>query len=190
MRLAFLGDSVLGLAISAHTYPRLEADRFGAGRLTVIRAQTVSGSACRQVGERLGIPDRLRRAAPDGSVLPDTVMTQRVLSSIVEAVIGACFLHAGYERTAAAVVEAFQTELAEALEHPIDFKSALQELLARRAAVVTYEVTAEIGPPHDCTFEVQALVDGEQVGSGSGRSKKAAEQIAAQRALEALEKES
>ena len=57
-RLAFLGDSVLGLAITAHLYPRLEAERFGAGRLTKIRAQAVSGPACRAVAERLGLPER------------------------------------------------------------------------------------------------------------------------------------
>src|SRR3982074_172255 len=65
-RLAFLGDSVLGLAVTTHLYPRLEAERFGAGRLTKIRAQTVSGVSCRAVAERLGVPDRLRAAAPDG----------------------------------------------------------------------------------------------------------------------------
>ena len=54
-RLAFLGDSVLGLAITAHLYPRLEAERYGAGRLTKIRAQTVSGPSCRAVAERLGV---------------------------------------------------------------------------------------------------------------------------------------
>src|SRR5437660_7512741 len=65
-RLAFLGDSVLGLAVTAHLYPRLEAERYGAGRLTKIRAQTVSGPSCRAVAERLGVPDLLARAAPEG----------------------------------------------------------------------------------------------------------------------------
>ena len=64
-RLAFLGDSVLALAVTAHLYPRLEADRFGAGRLTKIRAQAVSGRSCRAVAERLGIPERLKTAGPD-----------------------------------------------------------------------------------------------------------------------------
>src|SRR6476659_9417862 len=65
-RLAFLGDSVLALAVTAHLYPRLEAERFGAGRLTKIRAQAVSGVACRRVAERLALPERLRAAAPPG----------------------------------------------------------------------------------------------------------------------------
>ncbi|HEX3452147.1 MAG TPA: ribonuclease III domain-containing protein, partial [Solirubrobacteraceae bacterium] len=63
-RLAFLGDSVLALAVTAYLYPLLEADRFGAGRLTKIRAQAVSGVSCRAVAERLGLPRRLRAAAP------------------------------------------------------------------------------------------------------------------------------
>ena len=51
-RLAFLGDSVLGLAVTTHLFPRLDADRFGPGRLTKIRAQAVSGRSCRAVAER------------------------------------------------------------------------------------------------------------------------------------------
>ena len=77
------------------------------------------------------------------------------------------------------MVEAFQPEIEQALEHPADFKSALQERLARRGAVVAYEVVAEEGPPHERTFEVAAVVDGEELARGSGRSKKDAEQAAA-----------
>jgi len=105
---------------------------------------------------------------------------------VTEAVIGACYLHNGYETTAAAVVEAFQPEIEEALMHPVDFKSTLQERLAQRGEVVAYDVTAEHGPPHDRTFEVLASVEEREVGRGSGRSKKAAEQEAARGALENL----
>jgi len=188
-RLAFLGDSVLGLAITTHLYPRLEAERFGAGRLTKIRAQAVSGRSCRAVADRLGVPERLLAAAPAGasSSVPSLVGTERVLASVIEAVIGACFLAYGYERTAAAVVEAFAPEIEEALEHPVDYKSALQERLARRGALVTYDVVEEQGPPHDRTFQISASVEGVEVARGTGRSKKDAEQEAAQAALENLE---
>jgi ribonuclease III len=187
-RLAFLGDSVLGLAITTHLYPRLEAERFGAGRLTKIRAQAVSGRACEAVAERLGVPERLLAAAPDTSAgaAESLTRTQRVLASVVEAVIGACYLAFGFERTAEAVVEAFQPEIAAALEHPEDFKSTLQELLARRGELVRYQVSAESGPPHDRTFEITATISGEEAGRGSGRSKKDAEQAAARAALDAL----
>ncbi len=187
-RLAFLGDSVLGLAVSTHLFPRLE--QHGAGRLTKVRAQAVSGRSCRAVAERLGIPERLRAAAPAEMAGPATdalTHTERVLASVIEAVIGACYLAYGYEETADAVVEAFAPEIERALEHPADFKSALQERLARRGAVVGYEVTAEEGPPHERRFEVAAVVAGEELARGTGRSKKDAEQAAAEAALEAME---
>ena len=191
-RLAFLGDSVLGLAVTAYLYPRLEAERFGAGRLTKIRAQAVSGVSCRAVAERLDIPARLRAAAPEGirENAAALVGTERVLASVIEAVIGACYLQSGYERTARAVVEAFAPEIEGALEHPADFKSALQELLARRGAEVSYEIAAEEGPPHERTFAVIARVEGRELGKGSGRSKKHAEQEAARVAVDKLAGES
>ncbi len=186
-RLAFLGDSVLALAVTTHLYPRLEADRFGAGRLTKIRAQAVSGRSCMAVAERLGVPERLLAAAPEGAGQADAlVRTERVLASVIESVIGGCYLAFGYEETAAAVVEAFTPEITEALEHPVDFKSALQERLARRGEVVVYTVSAQEGPPHDRLFTVSATVVGVEVGVGGGRSKKDAEQEAARAALEAV----
>ncbi len=187
-RLAFLGDSVLSLAVTTHLYPRLEAERFGAGRLTKIRAQAVSGRSCMAVAERIGMPERLRAAAPEatGQNADALVRTERVLASVIEAVIGACYLAFGYEETAAAVVEAFTPEIEEALEHPVDFKSALQERLARRGELVAYAVAAEEGPPHDRVFTVEATVAGVEVGQGQGRSKKDAEQEAARVALEAM----
>jgi ribonuclease-3 len=188
-RLAFLGDSVLGLAVTDYLYPRFEAERFGAGRLTKLRAQTVSGRSCKAVAERLGLPERLLAAAPQRTspTARALVSTERVLASVMEAVIGACYLAYGFERTAAAVVAAFEPQVQEAVEHPGDSKSALQELLARRGALVDYAVVSEVGPPHDRTFEVVAMVDGDEIGRGSGRSKKDAEQAAATLALEALE---
>jgi ribonuclease-3 len=188
-RLAFLGDSVLSLAVTTHLFPRLDAERYGAGRLTKVRAQAVSGRSCRAVAERLGLPQALRNAAPPDALAPITeqlVATERVLASVIEAVIGACYLSFGYEAVAPAVVEAFTPEIQQALERPADFKSALQERLARRGAVVVYDVTAEDGPPHERTFEVAAVVEGEELARGSGRSKKDAEQAAAEAALEGL----
>jgi ribonuclease-3 len=187
-RLAFLGDSVLALAVTAYLYPRLEAERFGAGRLTKIRAQAVSGVSCRAVAVRLALPERLRAAAPEGVRENATALleTERVLASVIEAVIGACYLNWDYETVAPAVVEAFQPEIQQSLERPADFKSALQERLARRGAVVVYAVVAEEGPPHQRWFEVAATVAGEELARGAGRSKKDAEQVAAEAALDAL----
>ena len=143
-RLAFLGDSVLGLAVTTHLYPRLEADAYGAGRLTKIRAQAVSGRSCRRGGGaaracRSGC-GRRRRRSRGRAATNALARTERVLASVIEAVIGACYLEFGYEKTAEAVVEAFTPEIEHALVAPADFKSALQERLARRGAVVRYEI--------------------------------------------------
>jgi ribonuclease-3 len=180
---------VLSLAVTTHLYPRLQPDAYGAGRLTKIRAQAVSGRSCRDVAERLGIPERLRNAAPSSVAGPATeqlARTERVLASVIEAVIGATYLEFGYLEVAEAVVEAFTPEIEQALENPVDFKSALQERLARRGTVVTYAIAAEEGPPHERTFEVIAMVEGESLARGTGRSKKDAEQAAAEAALGSL----
>jgi ribonuclease-3 len=180
---------VLSIAITTHIFPLLRADTYGAGRLTKIRAQTVSGRSCREVAERLGIPERLRAAAPpefEGPATEQLARTERVLASVIEAVIGACYLEFGWEEVTAAVVVAFTPQLEHALAHPADFKSSLQERLARRGRLVAYEITSEEGPPHQRMFEVVALIDGEEIARGSGRSKKDAEQAAAEAALDAL----
>jgi len=175
---------VLALSVTAHLYPRLEAEHFGAGRLTKIRAQAVSGPACRVVAVQLGLPALPRAAAPpETPAAASVVETDRVLASVLEAVIGACYLCAGFERTAEAVVEAFAEQIDEALDNPVDFKSALQERLARRGETVVYEVTSQSGPPHDRMFAVAARAGDSVLGHGSGRSKKLAEQDAARTAL-------
>ena len=153
-RLAFLGDSVLSLAITSHLYPSLEAERFGAGQLTKIRAQTVSGRSCRAVAERLGVPDRLAAAAPAGAAasVPALVATERVLASVIEAVIGACFLTFGYERTARRWWKRSRPSWTRRSSARSTSSRPLQERLARRGALVSYAVVSEQGPPHDRTF--------------------------------------
>lgn len=187
--LAFLGDSVLSLAVSHHLYLRPEARRHGAGWLTKIRAQAVSGRACAQVAEALELPNRMERAAPPEAVdsVRSLVRAQHALADALEAVIGACYLEFGLQRTAEAVVDAFASQVTEALERPTDAKSELQELLARRGEVVAYEVAGEEGPPHDRTFSVTAMIEQREIGRGTGRSKKEAEQAAARAALESAE---
>jgi ribonuclease III len=189
-RLAFLGDVVLSLAVSDHLYPRFE--RYGAGRLTKVRAQAVSGSSCARVARGLGVPEELRATAPEGSTGRSADMlvdSERVLASVCEAIIGASYLAFGIERTAPAVVESFADEIEQALEHPVDYKSVLQERLARRAELVAYLTVSEAGPAHDRSFVVVAEVGGKELGRGEGKTKKAAEQEAALHALDALDDE-
>ena len=186
-RLAFLGDVVLSLAVSTHLFPRFE--RYGAGRLTKVRAQAVSGHACAKVAAEIGVLDRLREAARDGSGSTFAILaeSERVLASICEAVIGAAYLAFGFERVAPAVVNAFAEPIDEALDHPVDYKSVLQERLAQRAEVVLYRIESEDGPPHARSFVAVAEVDGRELGRGVGTTKKAAEQEAALAALDLLD---
>jgi ribonuclease-3 len=184
-RLAFLGDSVLGLSVATDVFARFA--EIAAGGLTKIHNQAVSGVACAEVGRQLGVPEMLRGNEPSGvtGAIPAEVLLdgERPLPEATEALIGACYLAFGFERTAAAVAAAFEPRIELASETRIDFKSALQELLARRGARVNYEVTEATGPPHRRTFAVEAIVDSKSVGAGTGRSKKAAEQVAAEQAL-------
>jgi ribonuclease-3 len=186
-RLAFLGDSVLGLSVAALLYEEhRDAD---IGELTKILNQAVSGRACAEVARELGLPDELAEHAPDdwdGLPVETLLASERTLASVCEAVIGACHLAHGYERTSAAVVEAFADEVEQATRERLDFKSELQERLARDGETVHYEVASEDGPPHDRRFQIRATVGGDELGLGSGRSKKEAEQAAAQLALEKL----
>ena len=104
-RLAFIGDVVLSLAVSTDLFPRFP--HHGAGRLTKLRAQAVSRQACAQVARDLGVPERLRAAAPEGTGKSAEMLIEsdRILASICEAVIGASYLAFGFDRVAPAVVD-------------------------------------------------------------------------------------
>ena len=184
-RVAFLGDGVLGLAVAEELFNRFP--RSDIGRLTKIHGQVVSGRACAEIAFELGVPEMLEEAYPDGfegGLAPaELVGSERAMASIVESLIGACYLQFGLERTVTALLAAFAPQVDLASGTLLDFKSALQERLARRGLRVRYEVTEESGPPHDKTFRVEARVGDEVVGTGTGSSKKAAEQAAAAEAL-------
>jgi ribonuclease-3 len=186
-RLAFLGDSVLGLSVATLLFE--EHPDADIGELTKILNQAVSGRACAAVARGLDMPRLVAEEAPDeGEGLPvDTLLaSERTVASVCEAVIGACYLAHGFERTSEAVVRAFAAEIEQATSERMDFKSELQERLARDGDTVSYEVASEDGPPHNRRFEIRATVAGDELGVGSGRSKKEAEQAAARRALEHL----
>lgn len=188
-RLALLGDSVLGLSVADELYRTLPD--LNAGSLTKILNQTVSGTSCAAVGLELGIPDLLLEADPgvtDGKHTPARLLLEgeRPLPEITEAMIGACYLHYGFETTSSAVVEAFAPRIETVQENQSDFKSALQEFAAKRGESVSYDVVGARGPAHQRTYEVAVIYRGEEVGRGEGRSKKAAGQAAAEVALEHL----
>ena len=139
----------MSLSVSTHIFPRYPD--FGAGRLTKLRAQAVSREACAEVGRRLDVVERLRAAAPEGVGKNAEVLVEsdRILASVCEAIIGAAYLTFGFERVAPAIVEAFSDQIEDALENPVDFKSLLQEQLARRSRARLLPHRRGAGPPHD-----------------------------------------
>jgi ribonuclease III len=185
-RLEFLGDSVLELAIARALFDRLPDA--AEGRLAKIRSHVVSRQSCAVVARELDLGSQL--AASAGAIpteeLQRIVRSRNVLAALLEAAIAALYLEHGFEAIEPAVVAAFEGRIEEARTTTIDHKTALQKELARSGRQVSYSVLDAKGPPHERRFVCAALVDGEELGRGTGRSKKDAEQEAAGRALEAL----
>jgi ribonuclease-3 len=177
---------VLELAIARALYDRLPDS--AEGRLAKIRSHVVSRQSCAAVARDLDLGSRL--AASAGAIPTDElhriVGSRNVLAALLEAAIAALYLEHGFEAIEPAVVAAFESRIEEARTTTIDHKTALQEELARTGRQVSYSVLDAQGPPHERSFVCAALVDGEELGRGTGRSKKDAEQEAARLALEAL----
>jgi len=185
-RLEFLGDSVLELAIARELYDRFPD--FSEGRMAKIRSHVVSRASCAVVARDLGLGDRLRaeaRSMPDEEA--DRLCRNRnVLAAVLEASLAALYLEHGFEPVAGPVVEAFRSRIDYALTNQVDHKTDLQEALARQGRTVNYTVVDVEGPPHDRRFTAAAVIDGDEAGTGRGRSKKDAEQEAAREALAKL----
>jgi len=112
---------------------------------------------------------------------------RNVLAAVIEAALGALFLQHGFAAIEDAVVAAFSEQIEQALTTRVDQKTDLQELLARSGRQVIYAEISVEGPPHERRFTCAAVIDGEELGRGEGRTKKAAEQEAAREALARLD---
>jgi len=108
---------------------------------------------------------------------------RNVLAALLEAALAALFLEHGFGMIEQAVVAAFEPRIEYALTTHVDYKTELQETIARRGQSVSYSVLEVEGPPHDRRFTCAVAIDGKQLGTGQGASKKAAEQEAAKQVL-------
>jgi ribonuclease III len=181
-RLEFLGDSVLELAIARTLYDRFP--EFSEGRMAKVRSHVVSRASCAVLARELELGERLREQ--EGLPVEEVERLSRnrnVLAALLEAAIAAVYLEHGFEAIEQAVVDAFEPRIEYALTSHVDHKTELQETLARLGRSVQYTVLDVQGPPHDRSFTAAAVIDGQVVGTGTGRSKKDAEQTAAQEAL-------
>jgi ribonuclease-3 len=177
---------VLELAIARELYERYPD--FSEGRLAKVRSHVVSRASCAVVARQLDLGKQLldRGADIPGEELDRLSRNRNVLAALLEAALAALFLEHGFEKIERPIVQAFAGRIDYALTSHVDYKTELQEALARRGQSVNYAVLEVDGPPHDRRFTCAAVIDGDQLGVGSGESKKAAEQEAAKEALARL----
>jgi ribonuclease-3 len=183
-RLEFLGDAVLGLAVAEQAYrnrPGAPEGELAKVRAAVVSAPTLAGVAA---GLELGRELRLGRGEEHsgGRHKPS------ILSDALEAVLGAVYLDGGWEAARTVVSRHFDDAIALAADRPgiEDFKTRLQERVARGGGPGPAYLVTETGPDHAKRFRAVVLVDGAEVGAGVGTSKKQAEQDAARAAWAAL----
>lgn len=183
-RLEFLGDSILGLTsaefLYAHKPPLPE------GRMTRLRAELVCESSLHETALALGLGAFMRLG--HGEELTGGRERPSILADMVESIIAAIYLDGGMDEAKAFIMRHVLAGAKIDDVHPsTDYKTALQEYVQRKGECqIRYELTGESGPDHNKTFSFSVSVDGVFVGSGSGRTKKEAEQMAARQALEKL----
>nr|WP_240188264.1 ribonuclease III [Nakamurella flavida] len=176
-RLEFLGDSVLGVVITDtlyHSHPDLPE-----GQLAKLRASIVNMHALAGVGRTMGLGGQLRLGR--GEELTGGRDKASIVADAVEAVLGAVFLQYGLDVSRQVILRLFADLLLAAprLGAGLDWKTSLQELAAARGlGAPEYRVTEE-GPDHAKLFAAQVLLNSVPSGTGSGRTKKEAEQVAA-----------
>ncbi|MFW6159076.1 MAG: ribonuclease III [Planctomycetota bacterium] len=178
-RLEFLGDSVLGMIVAEHLYN--EYPDYTEGKLTKIKSVVVSRPALARQGMLMGL-DRFVMVGP-GMMADD--LPETVVSNALEAVIAAIYLDGGLSAARVFVLRRLRKEIETVIRdrHEKNYKSLLQQLVQRKEGITpTYRTIAERGPDHAKEFCVAAVI-GERVSDSAwGASKKAAEQLAAEKA--------
>lgn len=187
-RLEFFGDSVLGLIVAQYLYEN--HPDWDQGKLSKAKSSVVQEGPLAETALRLGLDAYLEVSASEEA----TGGRQRasILADVLEATIGAVYLESGLEVTRWFVLEQLNRYLQQVSAgdvNPYDFKSKLQEIAQQIwHKTPTYRVTREAGSSHDRQFHVQVTFDDEVMGEGHGRSKKEAEQAAAQDALDLIQR--
>ncbi|MEE8491636.1 MAG: ribonuclease III [Acidimicrobiia bacterium] len=182
-RLEFLGDAVLQLAVTDKIYA--DYPSMPEGQMAKLRAAVVNEEVLASLARGLNLGSQMRLGK--GEQATDGGDKDSLLSDVFEAVLGAIYLDSDFVTAAAVAVRLLDAAIAERADQPGggDFKTRLQEVLAKRSLQPEYHVSGE-GPDHDKVFHAEVEVAREVLGSGSGSSKKAAEQAAAEEALSKL----
>ena len=182
-RLEFLGDAVLELAVSRYLY--FELPEVDEGKLTRIRAALVREESLNRAARRIGLGDFIRLSV--GEERSGGREKPSILSDVMEAVLAAVYLDAGFDEAVRIIGMVLGEELRpEVLKDHLDAKSRLQELMQREGRMPSYDYLSMEGPPHAPVFAYRVM-DGEQeLGRGSGTSKQNAQQAAARDALKRM----
>ena len=187
-RIEFLGDAVLELTISDWLFRQFP--HFQEGQLTKLRAQIVCEDSLSLLAKECSLNEYLLLGK--GETLSGGREKPAILCDVFEAFIGALYLDKGVNEIQRflnlVVIPKIKNGRYELIT---DFKTELQEYLQQNGPVhIRYELVKEEGPSHDKTFTVQLIVDGKKYKTASGKTKKAAEQMAAKLTMEELTKSS
>ncbi len=182
-RLEFLGDAVLQLVVTDLLYE--EYPQLSEGQMAKVRAAVVSRPTLAAIARSMEVGEHVELAP--GEERTGGRSKDSILADAVEALIGAVYLDSGLEAARSVIERRWSNVIAERALSPgvKDYKTRLQELLARDGRQPEYRVDGT-GPDHDRTFTASVSVGGRALGVGVGRSKKAAEQAAAEQALSKL----
>ena len=182
-RLEFLGDSILGMVVAEYLYKTFP-DR-PEGELTRMRADMVCEKTLAAVAARIELGRHLMLG--NGEEQSGGRSRESILADAVESVIAASFLDGGMKAARKLIEKFILVEVPVKKLNNADYKTALQELVQQKKnQTLSYRLVGESGPDHDKRFEVEVSLNGRVLGTGSGSSKKRAEQMAAQTALENL----
>lgn len=183
-RLEFLGDSVIGLAVTDYLFRKLRNRE--EGELAKLKAHLVSSDSLFQIAQQVDVGSALFLGK--GEEKNKGRQNKKILSSAFEALIGAVYLDAGFRTASQLVIQFLEKYIQPLLQSEMrinDYKSELQELLQKHRNVLpVYRVIEEKGRPPATFFRVAAFLDGVEIGSGTGKSRKEAEQQAAHQALQ------
>ena len=181
-RLEFLGDALLGCIVSVLLYEKYPS--YTEGDLSKIRSRVVSGANFAKYAEMLGLGEQIRLGKGEESTGGRKRESNN--ANAFEALIGALYLDAGYEKTFDIVSQLFRDAIEEN-DFPRDSKTQLQEVSQSVfGQTPEYRVLSEEGPPHERTFTVEVRIPSDLTGTGKGRSKRQSEQSAARDALKKL----
>jgi ribonuclease-3 len=185
-RIEFLGDAVLGLAVTAYLYRRYKGQR--EGNLTKMKATLVNERSLSRVARKLGLGDFIYLSPEEEQGGGRT--RRSILADACEALFGAVYLDAGLPDAIRLVDRLILNNPEQFLEDPdqINYKGELLEhYQSKGLGMPRYETIAEEGSDHEKTFTVRVRMEGKVIGEGTGKSKKSAEQRAARAALDHLE---